>query len=102
MGLADDEAGLWGRLRTHACTEPYIIATRRQLSAAHPVYALLHPHFKYTMPINRNARQKLINAGGVIESSFSPGSFCLRVCSAIYGLDWRFDKEALPADLIHR
>ncbi|KAK9825309.1 hypothetical protein WJX74_007835 [Apatococcus lobatus] len=89
-------------LRTHACTEPYIIATRRQLSAAHPVYGLLHPHFKYTMPINRNARQKLINAGGVIESSFSPGAHCLRVCSAIYGLDWRFDKEALPADLIHR
>ncbi len=54
------------------------------------------------MPINRNARQKLINAGGVIESSFSPGAFCLRVCAAIYGQDWRFDKEALPADLIHR
>lgn len=89
-------------LRTHACTEPYIIATNRQLSRLHPVYALLHPHFKYTLPINRNARQKLISAAGVIETSFSPGKYAMQFSSAIYGQGWEFDKEALPADLIRR
>ena len=90
------------RLRTHACTEPYIIATNRQLSRLHPVFALLHPHFKFTMPINRNARQKLISAGGVIETTFSPGQYAMRISSAIYDKIWEFDKEALPADLIRR
>ncbi|CAH2042005.1 unnamed protein product, partial [Thlaspi arvense] len=49
-------------LRTHCATEPYIIATNRQLSAMHPIYRLLHPHFRYTMEINALAREALINA----------------------------------------
>ncbi|CAL5423829.1 unnamed protein product [Camellia sinensis] len=58
-------------LRTHCVTEPYIIASNRQLSAMHPIYKLLHPHFRYTMEINALARQALINAGGIIETCFS-------------------------------
>ncbi|KAK6925691.1 Lipoxygenase, C-terminal [Dillenia turbinata] len=88
-------------LRTHCCTEPYIIATNRQLSAMHPIYRLLLPHFRYTMEINALAREALINAGGIIESSFSPGKYCVELSSVAYK-DWRFDHEALPADLISR
>ncbi|KAJ4850852.1 hypothetical protein Tsubulata_033834 [Turnera subulata] len=89
-------------LRTHCCTEPYIIAANRQLSAMHPIYRLLHPHFRYTMEINALARQALINAGGIIESSFAPGKYSLQFSSFIYGKLWRFDNEALPKDLISR
>ncbi|XP_068666589.1 lipoxygenase 6, chloroplastic-like [Aristolochia californica] len=89
-------------LRTHACMEPYIIATHRQLSCMHPIYKLLHPHMRYTMEINSLARQSLINGGGVIESCFSPGKYSLEVSSAAYKSNWRFDMEALPADLIRR
>ncbi|XP_074275409.1 linoleate 13S-lipoxygenase 2-1, chloroplastic-like [Silene latifolia] len=89
-------------LRTHCCTEPYIIATNRQLSAMHPIYRLLHPHFRYTMEINALARQALINAGGIIESSFSFGKYALELSSVIYDSEWRFDHQALPADLISR
>lgn len=89
-------------LRTHCCTEPYIIASSRQLSAMHPIYRLLHPHFRYTIEINALARLALINAGGIIESSFSPGKYAIEVSSVIYGSEWRFDHEALPADLISR
>ncbi|CAO2837235.1 unnamed protein product [Amaranthus hypochondriacus] len=89
-------------LRTHCCTEPYIIAANRQLSAMHPIYRFLHPYFRYTMEINALARQSLINAGGIIESSFAPGKYSIEVSSVIYGLEWRFDQEALPADLIKR
>ncbi|CAI0412782.1 unnamed protein product [Linum tenue] len=89
-------------LRTHCATEPYIIATNRQLSVMHPIHRLLHPHFRYTMEINSLARESLINAGGIIESTFSPGKYSLDICSAAYDQFWRFDYEALPKDLIRR
>ncbi|XP_057247595.1 LOW QUALITY PROTEIN: linoleate 13S-lipoxygenase 2-1, chloroplastic-like [Beta vulgaris subsp. vulgaris] len=91
-------------LRTHCCTEPYIIAANRWLSEMHPIYRLLHPHFRYTMEINALARQALINADGIIEKTFTTGKYSLELClcSSIYGSDWRFDREALPEDLKSR
>lgn len=89
-------------LRTHCCVEPYIIASNRQLSAMHPIYRLLHPHFRYTMEINALARQSLINADGIIESCFSPGKYSIEFSSVAYKAQWQFNLEALPADLIHR
>ncbi|WCJ36969.1 Lipoxygenase 2 chloroplastic [Euphorbia peplus] len=89
-------------LRTHCCAEPYIIAANRQLSAMHPIYRLLHPHFRYTMEMNALGRQNLINAGGVIESTFSPEKYCLEMSSMIYKEQWRFDHQGLPEDLISR
>ncbi|KAM7487171.1 hypothetical protein LguiB_024655 [Lonicera macranthoides] len=89
-------------LRTHASMEPYIIATHRQLSSIHPIYKLLHPHMRYTLEINALARQSLINGGGIIEACFSPGKYAMELSSAGYKSMWRFDMEALPADLIRR
>jgi hypothetical protein len=90
------------RLRTHCCAEPYIIAANRQLSAMHPINRLLRPHFRYTMEINALARESLINAAGIIETTFSPGKYCMELSSVAYDKLWRFDTEALPADLIRR
>ncbi|KAL5574385.1 hypothetical protein UlMin_023982 [Ulmus minor] len=89
-------------VRTHCAVEPYIIATNRQLSVMHPVYRLLHPHLRYTMEINAVARQILINADGILESSFSLGKYTMELSSIAYDTQWRFDLEALPADLISR
>ncbi|GER25062.1 lipoxygenase [Striga asiatica] len=89
------------QLRTHCCTEPYIIATNRHLSAMHPIYRLLHPHFRYTMEINALARQALINCNGIIESAFSPGKYSIELSSVAYDKLWQFDLQALPADLIN-
>ncbi|GJM97973.1 hypothetical protein PR202_ga14943 [Eleusine coracana subsp. coracana] len=89
-------------LRTHCCVEPYIIAANRQLSQMHPIYRLLHPHFRYTMEINAQARVNLINAGGIIENNFSPNKYCLELSSVVYRDFWRFDMEDLPNDLIRR
>ncbi|KAG8365931.1 hypothetical protein BUALT_Bualt17G0023300 [Buddleja alternifolia] len=89
-------------LRTHACTEPYIIATHRQLSSMHPVYKLLHPHMRYTMEMNALGRQTLIFGGGIFEVCFSSGKYAMELCSAAYKSLWRFDQEALPADLLRR
>ena len=68
----------------------------------HPVFRLLRPHFRNTMATNAAARQSLINAGGTIESSFSPGKYSMEICSVAYDKLWRFDHEALPNDLISR
>ncbi|OEL24425.1 putative lipoxygenase 8, chloroplastic [Dichanthelium oligosanthes] len=89
-------------LRTHCAVEPYIIAANRQLSEMHPIYQLLHPHFRYTMRINALARSALINAGGIIELSFSPQKYAMELSSVAYDKFWSFDTEALPADLIRR
>ncbi|KAK9157038.1 hypothetical protein Scep_003612 [Stephania cephalantha] len=89
-------------LRTHCAAEPFIIAANRQLSAMHPIYRLLHPYFRYTMEINAFARAQLINAGGIIESCFSAGKYSMLFSSVVYDQVWRFDMEALPADLIRR
>lgn len=89
-------------LRTHCCVEPFIIAANRQLSAMHPIYRLLHPHFRYTMEINTLAREFLVNAGGIIETSFWPQKYSMELSAVAYDKLWRFDLQALPADLISR
>ncbi|KAF9615081.1 hypothetical protein IFM89_021652 [Coptis chinensis] len=89
-------------LRTHACLEPFILAAHRRMSAMHPIFKLLDPHMRYTLEINALARQSLINAGGVIESCFTPGEYCMDMSAVAYKEHWRFDQEGLPADLIQR
>uniref|UniRef100_F6HRH9 Lipoxygenase n=1 Tax=Vitis vinifera TaxID=29760 RepID=F6HRH9_VITVI len=89
------------RLNTHAVVEPFIIATRRQLSVMHPVHRLLDPHFKDTMHINALSRSIIINSGGILEKILFTQEISMELSSAIYR-DWRFDEQGLPADLIKR
>ncbi|KAM4097016.1 hypothetical protein ACJW30_08G149200 [Castanea mollissima] len=74
-------------LRTHCATAPYIIATNRQLGEMHPIYRLLHPHFRYTMDINALAREILTNGGGIFEKSFTPGKYFVELSSFAYDRD---------------
>ena len=68
----------------------------------HPIKRLLAPCFRYTMQINALARQILINSQGIIETTFGPGKYNVLISSDVYDQEWRFDQEALPADLIKR
>ncbi|MCO5584311.1 hypothetical protein L7F22_038235 [Adiantum nelumboides] len=88
-------------LKTHACMEPFIIATRRHLSVLHPINMLLSPHFKDTMGTNQAARETFLNSDGRIERCFVTGKHSNEVSSIDYAR-WRFDEQAIPKDLIRR
>ncbi|KAK9015427.1 hypothetical protein V6N11_006537 [Hibiscus sabdariffa] len=88
-------------LHTHAVVEPFIIATRRQLSVMHPIHRLLDPHFKDTLHVNALARAFFLNAGGILETTLFTGEYSMCLSSHLYK-QWRFDEQALPADLIKR
>jgi len=89
------------RLNTHAVVEPFIIATNRHLSVVHPIHKLLLPHYRDTMNINALARSVLVNAEGIIESTFLLGSYSIELSSVLYK-DWVFPDQGLPNDLLKR
>ncbi|KAI3418270.1 Lipoxygenase [Psidium guajava] len=88
-------------LHTHAVVEPFIIASRRQLSAMHPIHQLLSPHFRDTMHINALFRRILINSGGILEKTLFTGEVSMELSSELYK-EWRFDEQGLPSDLLKR
>jgi len=52
---------------THLLVEAFAVSARRNLASAHPLTALLEPHFEHTHFINYTARHSLIADGGTLD-----------------------------------
>ncbi|KAK8501769.1 hypothetical protein V6N12_072906 [Hibiscus sabdariffa] len=88
------EDDLWELAKIHvACND----AAYHQLIS----HWLLDPHFKDTLHVNALARAFFLNAGGILETALFTGEYSMRLSSHLYK-QWRFDEQALPADLLKR
>ncbi|MDX1960339.1 MAG: lipoxygenase family protein [Leptospiraceae bacterium] len=87
---------------THLVTEPFVIATHRQLSKFHPIFQLLVPHFTGTIFINHLAKTKLIAPNGGVDYLLS-GSIQSDVTVTIQNhLKYGFNDLDFPSQLKRR
>lgn len=74
----------------------------RNLSVVHPLYKLLHPHFRYQLAINCLARGRLLVEGGLLpENASLTYPSMVEVLKRSYG-QWKFDAQSLPQMLATR
>lgn len=82
--------------RTHLFVEPFVIATRRQLSGRHPLAILLVPHFEGTLSINSMAKGHLVSNYGPVDELLG-GTIDSTRKLVVDGLsDYQFDRAMLP------
>lgn len=88
--------------RTHLLIEAFKVATCRNLAQAHPLNALLMPHFEGTLFINNAAATSLIAEGGPIDSIFAAEISKTQLAAGTDRLDYDFYDNMLPTDLKNR
>ncbi len=88
--------------RTHLLLGAIALHTRRELSARHPLSALLSPHFEGNLFINWLAKRSLVAPGGSVAALLAPDldSVLAVTVSALKDVD--FGALALPAELAAR
>jgi arachidonate 15-lipoxygenase len=85
--------------RTHLVIEAFAVATHRHLAEAHPIWALLVPHFEGTLFINEQAATSLIAAGGPIDHIFAGTITSSQLAAVDARLAFDFYNKMLPTDL---
>jgi arachidonate 15-lipoxygenase len=85
--------------RTHLVTEPFVIATERQLASTHPVGILLRPHFEGTLFINNAAQEFLIDSQGGVDALLAATIDADRVYAAKSVQGYVFNDAMLPTAL---
>ncbi|XP_035688109.1 polyunsaturated fatty acid 5-lipoxygenase-like [Branchiostoma floridae] len=88
---------------THLIAESCAICTHRQLSASHPMFRLMAPHFLYLLAINTLALDRLVCPDGWIDKTMQMGREGLFNIVKKVWKDWRLDVQGtLPAELKNR
>jgi arachidonate 15-lipoxygenase len=87
---------------THLAMEAFAIATARQLPQNHPLYRLLHPHFRFLLAINQRGNQLLISEGAAMEKLLAPTlTASIQLINDAYR-NRSFESYALPTNLKQR
>ncbi|MFT3768382.1 MAG: lipoxygenase family protein [Minicystis sp.] len=87
---------------THLLTEPFVLATLRQLDPQHPLNALLVPHFAGTLLINYAAQTTLITDGGAVDKLLTGTIASARELSANAVKAVRYNGSFFPMSLAER
>jgi arachidonate 15-lipoxygenase len=88
--------------RTHFLVEPFVIATKRQLSSRHPLHVLLEPHFEGTLYINDSAQSALIAPEGGVNKLLAPSIDAARLAAILGVQSYPFDEAGLERQLVAR
>lgn len=87
---------------THLLTEPFVLATARQLDPQHPLNILLTPHFVGTLLINYAAQTSLISPGGPVDRLLAGTSASSNQLAASAVKAVRYNQTFLPQTLVAR
>lgn len=87
---------------THLVVEAVAMATHRHLATAHPIWALLVPHFEGTLFINEAAATSLIAPDGPIDHIFAGTIQSTQGLAVAARLEFDFTAKMLPRDLAAR
>jgi arachidonate 15-lipoxygenase len=87
---------------THLTIEPAVLAARRQLAPAHPIYRLLHCHQEGTLFINDAANTKLMAPDGGVDAVMVPEIHAARAATVAAVQSWDFTEMMFPAELESR
>ena len=87
---------------SHLIMEAAALATVRNLSARHPLYKLLAPHFEGTLAINSSAANSMLAPGGVIDLSFGGTLESMIALAARAVTEYDFHAALPPADFARR
>lgn len=88
--------------QSHLIMEAAALATMRNLSARHPLYKLLLPHFEGTIAINNSAANSMLAPGGVIDLSFGGTLESMIALTGRAVAEYDFHAAMPPADFIRR
>lgn len=88
--------------QTHLIMEAAALATVRNLSARHPLYKLLLPHFEGTIAINNSAANSMLAPGGVIDLSFGGTLESMITLAGRAVGEYDFHAAMPPADFARR
>ena len=87
---------------THYLLDGFVMATRRHLASAHPIYNLLNQHFEGTLLINYLATNNLVQPGRAVDRLMAPDLNSAYKYVGTQRLNYSFKDNYFPARFARR
>nr|XP_002737892.1 PREDICTED: arachidonate 5-lipoxygenase-like [Saccoglossus kowalevskii] len=87
-------------LFTHLVLECFCVASHRRLSASHPIFRLLEPHYQFMITTTHLATSVLLDPGSLLDNLMTGGRKVAMEILLRSWKEWRFDVNGtLPKDM---